>query len=397
MRNLKRLLTAAAAAGLLAFAAGAWAAEEIVVGGAISATGRYSEPANRMANSYKMFVEERNAQGGWLGKKIKLVLLDDKSDTQTSVKLYEKLITEDKVQFLVGPYSSGITDAVSNVVERYKYPMMGPGASSLSIWSKGRKYLFNILSVAQDYQKGSMHIAKELGIKRIAIIGEDTLFPRQVAEGTVAWAKKLGMQVVLNESYPPKQTDFTALLQKIKARRAEAIMSNSYFADAAAQIRQLKEQNINVKIFSGTVGPGLPRFAKELGPIAEYVLGFSQWEPRPDILKNPGMAEYVAKYKKRYGETPNYHAGQAYAALQIFEAAVKKANSLEKDKVWAALRGLETTSILGRWKVDGRNMNEHEGLTFQILDGQRKVVYPKKYAETKYKLPMPDWNKRAKN
>ena len=65
--------------------------------------------------------------------------------------------------------------------------------------------------------------------------------------------------------------------------------------------------------------------------------------------------------------------------------------------MWAALRGLETTSILGRWKVDGRNMNEHEGLTFQILDGQRKVVYPKKYAETKYQLPMPDWNKRAKN
>ena len=373
------------------------AKDKVTLGIAISQTGRYAEPAGRMVNSYNLYVDQMNAKGGWLGKKIDMIILDDKSDKQTSIKLYEKLITQDKVDLTMGPYSSGITDAVANVLERYKYPTLAPGAASGIIWKKGRKYLFDIIAVAQDYQKGALHIAKDIGVKRIAIIGEDSLFPRQSAEGAVDWAKKLGLKVVLNENYPRKQTDFTALLQKIKARRAEALISNSYFADAAAQIRQLRELNINLKIFAGTVGPGLPKFAKQLGDTAEYVLGFSQWEPKPEILKRPGMRAFIAAYKKRYGVDPNYHAGQSYASMQVFGEAVKRAGSIDRDKVWRTMRTMSTTTIIGPWKVDDTNMNNHEGLTFQILDGQRKIVWPKKISEVSYKLPMPKWKDRGKN
>ena len=374
-----------------------FAADKVTLGIAISQTGRYAEPAGRMVNSYNLYVDQMNAKGGWLGKKIDMIILDDKSDKQTSIKLYEKLITQDKVDLTMGPYSSGITDAVANVLERYKYPTLAPGAASGIIWKKGRKYLFDIIAVAQDYQKGALHIARDIGVKRIAIIGEDSLFPRQSAEGAVDWAKKLGLKVVLNENYPRKQTDFTALLQKIKARRAEALISNSYFADAAAQIRQLRELNINLKIFAGTVGPGLPKFAKQLGDTAEYVLGFSQWEPKPEILKRPGMRAFIAAYKKRYGVEPNYHAGQSYASMQVFGEAVKRAGSIDRDKVWRTMRTMSTTTIIGPWKVDETGMNNHEGLTFQILDGQRKIVWPKKISEVPYKLPMPKWKDRAKN
>ena len=374
-----------------------WAAGEVTVGVAISQTGRYSEPAGRFVNSWKMYVEEQNAKGGWLGKKIKLVMFDDKSDKQQSIKLFEKLITQDKVNFTMGPYSSGITDAVANILERYKYPTMAPGASSGVIWSRGRKYLFNIIAVAQDYQKGALHIAKDLGIKRIAVIGEDSLFPRQTAEGVRAWSKKLGLKIVLEESYPRKQQDFTALLQKIKSRRAEAIISNSYFADSTAQLRGLRELNINLKMFAGTVGPALPKFAKQLGNTAEYVLGFSQWEPKPKILKRPGMRPFIAAYEKRYGVKPNYHAGQSYASFQILGAAIKKAGTTDRDKVWKTMRSFRTTTVIGPWKVDKNNLNSHEGLTFQILDGKRKIVWPAKLAEVKYKLPMPKWKTRSKN
>jgi branched-chain amino acid transport system substrate-binding protein len=373
------------------------AADKITLGIAISQTGRYAEPAGRMVNSYNLYVDQMNAKGGWNGKKIDLIMMDDKSDKQTSIKLYEKLITQDKVDLTMGPYSSGITDAVANVLERYKYPTMAPGAASGIIWKKGRKYLFDIIAVAQDYQKGALHIAKDIGVKRIAIVGEDSLFPRQSAEGAVAWAKKLGLEVVLNENYPRKQTDFTGLLQKIKSRRAEALISNSYFADAAAQIRQLRELNINLKIFAGTVGPGLPKFAKQLGNTAEYVLGFSQWEPKPAILKRPGMTEFIAAYEKRYGVKPNYHAGQSYASMQVFGEAVKRAGSADRDKVWKTLRTMKTMTVIGPWKVDDTNMNNHEGLTFQILNGERKIVWPKKISEVPYKLPMPSWKERGKN
>ena len=397
MMTLRTLATLLAT--ILVLAAGpVWAdhrpGNEVLVGGAISQTGRYAEPAGRQVNSIKLWVDEVNARGGLLGHKIKLILLDDKSDTQTAIKLYEKLITEDKVDLLLAPYSSGITEAVANVNERYKMPFVAYGASSTPIWEKGRKYIFNIVAVAEDYQKGAIHLAKDIGVKKLAIIGQDSLFPRQAAKGAKEWAKKLGIEVVLEENYPVKQTDFTALLQKVKATGAEALVSNSYFADAAAQLRQMREQNISFKLFSSTVGPGLPNFPEQLGSTAEYVLGFSQWEPLPHIFKLPGMKEFIEAYEKRYGEKPNYHAGNAYGALQVTEAALKKAGSFDNEKLREALASIEVHSVFGRYKVDAKGMNNHEGLTFQILRGQRQVVWPEKWAETKAELPMPDWSKR---
>ena len=368
--------------------------KEVLLGGAISQTGRYAEPAGRQVNAIKLWVDEVTGRGGLLGHKVVLRLLDDKSDIQTSIKLYEKLITEDKVDVLLAPYSSGITEAVANVNERYKMPFVAYGAASTPIWEKGRKYIFNIVAVAEDYQKGAVHLAKQIGVKTAAIIGEDTLFPRQAAKGAKEWCKKLGIQVVLEENYPTKQTDFTALLQKIKAAGAEAVLSNSYFADSAAQLRQMRELNLNFKLYSSTIGPALPGFPEQLGNTAEYVLGFSQWEPLPDVLKNPGMKEFIAKYEKQFGEKPNYHAGGAYGALQVTEAARKKAGSFDSQKLRDARASIELTTIYGRYKVDERGMNSHEGLTFQILRGKRHVVYPEKWAETKAELPMPEWSKR---
>jgi branched-chain amino acid transport system substrate-binding protein len=367
---------------------------EVLLGGAISQTGQYAEPAGRQVNAIKLWVDEVNARGGLLGRKVVLELLDDKSDVQTSIKLYEKLITEDKVDVLLAPYSSGITEAVANVNERYKMPFVAYGAASSPIWQKGRKYIFDIVAVAEDYQKGAVHLAKQIGVTKLAIIGQDSLFPRQVGKGAKEWAKKLGIEVVLDENYPPKQTDFTALLQKIKAAGAEAIISNSYFADSVAQLRQLRELNLDVKMYSSTVGPGLPNFAEQLGNTAEYVLGFSQWEPLPQILKHPGMQEFIDKYQKRFSEKPNYHAGGAYGALQVTEAAIKKAGSFDNQKIRDALASIEVDTVFGRYKVDARGMNDHEGLTFQILKGQRRVVWPEKWAETKAELPMPEWSKR---
>ena len=392
--SLVTFLVCALVLGVGPAGAGHRANNEVLLGGAISQTGQYAEPAGRQVNAIKLWADEVNGRGGLLGHKVVLRLLDDKSDTQTSIKLYEKLITEDKVDVLLAPYSSGITEAVANVNERYKMPFVAYGASSTPIWEKGRKYVFNIVAVAEDYQKGAIHLAKQIGVKSIAIIGQDSLFPRQAAKGAKEHAKQVGIEVVLEENYPVKQTDFTALLQKIKGAGAEAIISNSYFADSAAQLRQMRELNLNFKLYSSTIGPSLPNFPEQVGGVAEYVLGYSQWEPLPQILKHPGMKEFIEAYEKRYGEKPNYHAGNAYGALQVTEAALKKVGSFDNEKLREALASIEVHSAFGRYKVDARGLNSHEGLTFQVLKGQRKVVWPEKWAETKAELPMPEWSKR---
>jgi branched-chain amino acid transport system substrate-binding protein len=215
-----------------------------------------------------------------------------------------------------------------------------------------------------------------------------------VSEGALKWAKRLGLKVVLLESYRKQQTDFTVLLEKINEHSAQAIFSNSYFADSVAQIRQLRKLNINVKIFAGTIGPAVPKFVEELGSTAEYVLGFSNWEPRP-VLGYAGIKAFIENYEKRYGEKPNYHAAMGYAALQIMEAAVKHAGSFNHEKVRDALASMRVETIEGPWKVDEQGLSNREGLTFQIQNGERVIVWPAHMAEARF-LPMPKWEDRAK-
>jgi len=368
----------------------------VVVGGTLALSGRYAEPAGRFLNAWKLYVDELNQRGGLLGHKVELRILDDTSDTRTAIELYEKLITTDKVDLVQGPYSSAITDAVANVMEVHRRPFVGSGASKV-IWERGRKYIFSLPQAqAPDYQNGALHIAKELGIKRIAIIGQGSLFPRQTTAGTLELAKKLDLEVVFLQSYHKDEKDFAALLKTIEASGAEAIFSNSYFADSVAQLRQMRELGINVKMFAGTVGPGLPKFTEELGGAAEFVLGSTQWEPRA-TLGYPGIREFIKGYEKLYGVTPNYHAAGGYGVMQILEAAVKHAASFEPEKVRDALASITVETIKGPYKANAQGLSTMEGLAFQIQNGKRVIVWPKHIAEANYMLPMPRWDERPSN
>ena len=191
----------------------------VIVGGTLALSGRYAVPAGRYLNAWKLYVDELNQRGGLLGHEVELRILDDESDTRTAIELYEKLITEDQVDLLQGPYSSAITDAVANVMEVHKRPFVGSGASKV-IWERGRRYIFSLPQAqAPAYQNGALHIAKELGIQRIAILGQGSLFPRQTTAGALELAKTLGFEVVFLQSYHKDEKDFTGLLEKIERPR----------------------------------------------------------------------------------------------------------------------------------------------------------------------------------
>ena len=365
----------------------------IKIGASMSVTGTYAKPGTYQKQGYDVCIDELNAKGGLLGRKVELVIYDDQSNPATAVRLYEKLITEDKVDAVMGPYSSAVSEAVANVTEKYKKVMVAPLAATTSIFKKGRKYIFMVITPAENYLDGLIDMAAKRGLKTVAIINEDTLFPKASAAGTAEAAKKRGMQVVLQEAYPKGNTDFSALLVKIKAANPDVIAAGTYFDDAVAITRQMKELNVNPKMFGLTVGGDLPEFYDLLKQNAEYVYGSTQWD---ESLPYPGQKEFLAAYKAKFkGQEPSYHTAAGYAGCLIYAEAVKKAGTLDADKVRDQLLKMEIKTAFGDYKVEPDGFQiAHKMVMLQWQDGKRIVVWPDDLANGKMRYPTPEWSKR---
>ena len=394
MTSWKRLVAVALAAAVIAaLPLPAPAQTPIKIGASMSVTGTYAKPGTYQKQGYDICLDELNAKGGLLGRKVELVIYDDQSQPATAVKLYEKLITEDKVDAVMGPYSSAVSEAVANVTEKYKKVMVAPLAATTSIFKKGRKYIFMIISPAEVYLDGLVDMAAKRGLKTVAIINEDTLFPKASAAGTAESAKKRGMQVVLQEAYPKGNTDFSALLVKIKALNPDVIAAGTYFDDAVAITRQMKELNVNPKMFGLTVGGDLPEFYDLLKQNAEYVYGSTQWD---ESLPYPGQKEFLAAYKKKFNnQEPSYHTAAGYAGCVIYGEAVKRAGTLDADRVREQLLKMDIKTAFGDYKVDSDGFQiAHKMVMLQWQDGKRIVVWPDDLAGGKARFPTPEWNKR---
>ena len=365
----------------------------IKIGASMSVTGTYAKPGTYQKQGYDVCIDELNAKGGILGRKVELVIYDDQSNPATAVRLYEKLITEDKVDAVMGPYSSAVSEAVANVTEKYKKVMVAPLAATTSIFKKGRKYIFMVITPAENYLDGLIDMAAKRGLKTVAIINEDTLFPKASAAGTAEVAKKKGMQVVLQEAYPKGNTDFSALLVKIKAANPDVIAAGTYFDDAVAITRQMKELNVNPKMFGLTVGGDLPEFYDLLKQNAEYIYGSTQWD---ESLPYPGQKEFLAAYKAKFkGQEPSYHTAAGYAGCIIYAEAVKKAATLDADKVRDQLLKMEIKTAFGEYKVEPDGFQiAHKMVMLQWQDGKRIVVWPDDLSNGKMRYPTPEWSKR---
>ena len=364
----------------------------VKIGASMSLTGAYAKPGAYQKEGYEVCADEVNAKGGLLGRKLEFVFYDDQSMPATAVKLYEKLITEDKVDAVMGPYSSAVSEAAANVTEKYKKVMVAPLAATTSIFKKGRKYIFMVVSPAEVYLDGLVDTAVKRGLKTIAIINEDTLFPKASAAGVAETAKKRGMQVVLQEAYPKGNTDFSALLVKIKALNPDVIAAGTYFDDAVAIVRQMKELGVNPKMLGLTVGGDLPEFYDLLKQNAEYVYGSTQWD---ESLAYPGQKEFLAAYKKKFNHEPSYHAAAGYAGCLIFVEAARRAGTLDSDKVRDELLKLKVKTAFGDYAVDQDGFQTaHKAAMLQWQDGKRVIVWPDDLANGKARFPTPPWKQR---
>ena len=364
----------------------------IKVGASISLTGTYAKLGSYTQDGYQLCAKEVNDKGGLLGRKIEFVIYDDRSDPNTAIKLYEKLITEDKVELVMGPYSSPVTKAASTVSEKYKKIMVASLAAETAIWERGFKYLFMTISPAEVYVEGVIDLAAERGLKTVAVINEDTSFARAAAAGSVDLAKRKGMRVLFHDAYPKGTTDFSGLLIRIKAVNPDVIVGGSYFDDAVATTRQMKELDVNPKMFGVTVGGDVPDFGTQLGKLAEYVYGSTQWS---DDVRYPGVKEFVANYKKMFKRDFSYHAPAAWSACQVFAEAIRRANSVDSDSIREQLLKLRMRTAFGDYQVDERGFQvAHKMVTIQWQDGRRVTVWPSQLAEHQALFPTPAWSQR---
>lgn len=359
----------------------AFSAEEIKIGLSLGLTGKYSEMADMQYKGFLFWQDEVNKKGGILGRKIKLIVHDDRSEPEEAKRIYEILIKKEEVDLLLAPYSSEITEAVALVIEKYDYPIIASGASSDRLWKKGYKNLFGLYSPGSNYTSGFLELLLLNDIKRIAIIHADDAFSLELASGTRKWAERLGLEIVLDEGFHKGSDIPEEIMKKVKSLKPEAIIMSGHFEEALNMLKKLKKYSWYPRAYFASVGPALEKFYKIAKRDAEGVFSASQWEPDNGI---PGSLEFYNSFKKRFKKKPSYHAATAYAAGMLLEEAIKRTGSIDKKGIREVLSMMDIFTIIGRYKVDssGRQI-KHLNLIIQWQDGQKKIVWPEEMAKAK--------------
>jgi branched-chain amino acid transport system substrate-binding protein len=393
--SLLRRITVAACAVALLFGAtsppsrGA-DAKPIVIGTSVSLSGIFADGGKSSLEGYQLFIKQQNAKGGVLGRPLALKYYDDQSDGATGVRLYERLINEDKVDLIIGPYGTGLTAPTANVAEKYKMPMLCPETGDLGIFSRGLRYVFQALGPLPTYLFGVMQIAKDRGYKKIALVAPNIAFGQAMINLVPPIARGFGQAIVFSDYYPATLSDFSSVVERIRATNPDAVLAMSFPNDSVGLLRGLKAANYAPKLFYEAVGAADVQFANNVGGDAEGVVSVTGFN---DSFKENGAPAFLKAYRAEYHREPDYHVASNFAAMTVLVAALNKTKSLDQEKLRDALSTIVVPTITGTYRVDPRNGIQmgYTSYTFQWQHGKQVIVYPGNVAQGKPKLPFPAW------
>jgi len=342
------------------------ATKTITIGYTASLSGKLNVESTRQVHGLHLWMDQVNKAGGiklpdGTIVKVKDKYYDDESKKERVQELYTKLITEDKANFLISPYSSGLTDAAAVIAQQYGRIMITTGAASDSTYKKGYSLVYQAYTPASHYLTGAVDLLMKQGPKnhKIAIIYSNDKFSTDVVKALKKYAEAKGFKVVMFEGYDPSTTDFSPFINKIPPG-VDAIMGGGHFADGTTLARQLHEKKIKTQMVALLVAPPEPKFA-ELGAACIGVVGPSQWEPdvkfsqaaaKKDGLPwiGPSVAEFVKAYQAKYHEMPSYHSAGGYVAGMLLQDAIVKAGSIDTAKVKKALDSMNLMCFYGHVK-----------------------------------------------
>ena len=402
MQTFKLTLLAAAMTLAVPLTANAADATPITLGAAVQLTGALANTGRYYRDSYNLAIEQINAKGGVKvgGKKMLLALkiLDNQSDVNLGVRQYVQLLTQEKVNFLLGPFSSNDALDDSSVAEKYQVPMVQGGGASGQIFARGYKYIFGTLPPAGDYYASTLEMLQKLKpkAKTVALIAADDSFDVAVAKGTRKLVAAAGMQLVVDSQYSEHNSDFSSLLSLTKSKHPDVILWSGHEPEALNFIRQAKSLAVSPTLMYGfTVGVPTADFRKALGKDAEYAFGMTPWLPNA-ALKDEwfGDAAAFAKlYQQKFGYAPDYHAASGVADVEAFVKAIEAAGSLDPAKVRDALAKVDFNSLYGHVKFAANGQIAMPQTVIQIQDGQVVPIYSDKFLN-KPRYPLPPWTKR---
>jgi ABC-type branched-subunit amino acid transport system substrate-binding protein len=347
------------------------AAKEVTatIGFTTSQTGSLNVESTRQVNGLNLWMKQVNDAGGIKlsdGTVVKFAQksYDDESNKDRVQELYTRLATQDKADFLISPYSSGLTDAAARIAEQYGKIMITTGAASDSTYELGFTLVYQSYTPASKYLAGAADLLKatDPNVKKVAIVHENDQFSTDVSNALKDYATAQGYDIVMFEGYDTGTTDFAPFINKIQDAAPDAIMGGGHFQDGSTFAKQLAEKNVPVKYVALLVAPPEPTFA-QLGDAALGIIGPSQWEPLAVFNQaaaqkagldwfGPSSSDFTTAYKNDYNEDPSYHAAGGYEAGLLLQHAIETAGSLDTQAVKTALDNTDALTFFGHIKFD---------------------------------------------
>jgi branched-chain amino acid transport system substrate-binding protein len=369
------------------------------VGTTLSQTGLYSLQGLQALQGLHLWVEEANARGGLFIPELRhavplqLIAYDDHSRRHDVEHLTERLITVDRVNFLIGPYSSGLVHAAAALAERHQKVLWNHGGSSDVIMRQGFRWSVHLPTPASDYFAGLFACMRGRGVEagRVAIIQRPRgTFSREVAAGARQQAQRSGFPDLPAFFYPDDARQTSALVEALAAANPAVIIAVGRYQDDVALLRTLAGAHLEATVVAAVAAP-MQEFRSDLQELAEGCVGPSQWEPgaeeTPEI--GPSSAAFVARFHQRFGYLPDYPAAQAYAAGLILQRCVMLAETCSDADLRKTADGLTCRTFYGDFRLDADAGVQvgHETVLVQWQGGEKKVVWPAGMAQAALVYP----------
>jgi branched-chain amino acid transport system substrate-binding protein len=378
---------------------------EIVVGAVVAATGAHRYEGRAVRAGYEFWASWVNHHGGVRvgGRRYRIALVerDDESTPVLTSQLTERLINEEHVRYLLGPYGSAETLAGAAVAERKSIPFVTGTGASEKIFEQGYRHVFGIMAPARAYLRGMIDLAERLSPPRsVAVIAANDPFSLEAQQGALQRADDLGLHVIDRDQYPTGTMNFHALAAKLAKERPEMVLHAGHAQESIQFTRALYEANVEPKVHGETVGAELPPFSHLLGALSDDTWSAAQWSPSLPYVGSPALfpssaPAYARAFAHFAKSEPNSLNASASAAGLALEAALVRARSLDPKRVTESLRTLDIHTFYGTLRFDARGLNAKKPMFVNQLEaGRRYLIAPSSLSGFEPVYPARPWRER---